>query len=228
MKLNKKEKDYNKLVKACIEQNLQKVKKLINNGVDVNYVCDDSSVLLQSTVKSNSTIVAFLLSRSANVNFKNKSNETPLMIAAQTRNINIIELLLSCGANVNAVCDKGYTALLYACYYRDVNIIETLLTFGSDVNAACEKGYTPLMIACHHHNLNIISTLLMYGADVNATCNKGYTALMIAIKSRSYDILDIVELLIHHGADKTIKNKEGLDALHYANSVKHDIVNVLK
>ena len=150
-----------------------------------------------------------------------------LMYACAAHDLAKVKILISNGADVNYVCNN-YSVLLHASAKSTNFIVAFLISKGADVNFKNQFNETPLMYACHYHNADIIEILLQCGADVNASCDEGYTPLMIACKSRSYDDYDIVKTLLNHGADKTLKNKKGFDALHYAESIKDDIVSLLK
>lgn len=69
------------------------------------------------------------------------------------------------------------------------------------------KGATPLMQAIEFNNsLKLIEALLQHGAKVNTKDFVGNTALhMAALEGRK----DVAELLLGHGADKSIVNAEG-------------------
>jgi len=67
--------------------------------------------LLASIKPGNSTAVASLLKRGANVNAVDKNGRTPLMLAAQQREAKIVRLLLSAGADLEAKDREGKTAL---------------------------------------------------------------------------------------------------------------------
>lgn len=102
---------------------------------------------------------------------------------------------------------------------------------GADVNAKNKiDGTTPLMYAIRRLNINAVKLLLKKGADVSAAAKDGRTPLMHAIlaagttsMTTEYNprnnppgysqtfrqALEIVRLLIKHGADVHVRNKDG-------------------
>ena len=68
-----------------------------------------------------------LIQHGADVNAKNKSLETPIMMAAKHNYVEIIDLLLKNAADVNRKDNDNYTALLVA----DSDLNEISLTFFS-------------------------------------------------------------------------------------------------
>lgn len=81
---------------------------------------------------------------------------------------------------------------------------------GLDVKETDDNGVTLLMVAMRQGNPDIIDILLKEGADVNAQDNYGNTALMY-----TFNLINI-EHLVRHGADFTIKNKNGDDPVSQA------------
>ena len=67
--------------------------------------------LLASIKPGNSTAVASLLQRGANVNAVDENGRTPLMLAAQRSDTKIVRLLLGAGADLEAKDREGKTPL---------------------------------------------------------------------------------------------------------------------
>jgi len=135
----------------------------------------------------------------------------------------IIGLLLFYGANVNSQNRSGNTAihesikcLLFSNDLRN-EVITILLAHNADVNIQNNNGFTALHLATYMHSTNeaknnlieTIKILLDYKADVNIKTNLESTALHMAIYcyhiSRSKN-LEVIKLLLDHGADCTITN----------------------
>lgn len=74
-------------------------------------------------------------------------------------------------------------------------------------------------------DLETVRKLIQFGADVNSTSND-MTPAMYAAK---YNRVEILELLVKHGAHLATKTTKGLTAMDYANrSQAHDAVAYLK
>lgn len=99
---------------------------LLENGAEVNARNNKGfTVLMYACINSfkNASIVEFLISKGANVNAKEDSNnETALMFATAAGNIEAVSALIRNGADVNAKARNGATAL----------------------SAAISKGYTEI------------------------------------------------------------------------------------
>ena len=85
-------------LRAVKNGNINKVRALINKGVDVNTKTDKGvSALMISTYWNNIEIVKLLIDRNANVNEKDNYGETALMRAVRRDHTEIVELLKNAG-----------------------------------------------------------------------------------------------------------------------------------
>ena len=108
--------------------------------------------------------------------------------------------------------DHGGPAVMEA-FHRGVSdeVIEKLLESGADLEAPNGDGMT----AMHAQVMDAYSvrTLLGWKADVNAQCNKGNTHLHYATAAGN---VEVVNILIAHGADLGKVNEKGQTALEMA------------
>ena len=103
-----------------------------------------------------------------------------------------------------------------------VDVVEKLLVHGADPNLAADVyeddigviRYTPLNIAascfCGSKQKwsewrRCMELLLSHGAHVNQRTPEGWTALHDLVGNRDADSLDLVQLLLQHGADVSLK-----------------------
>ena len=115
-----------------------------------------------------------------------------------------------------------------AVFMGRAQVVEILLERGADVLGKTSGGDSPLHLACYGKRMAgrkaIIGQLLLHGADVSDRNNEngadddeagagGRTPLHIAIAYRS---IQATKLLLAHGADISIKEGEGYNALHWA------------
>ncbi|KAL6079807.1 hypothetical protein STEG23_033898 [Scotinomys teguina] len=76
-----------------------------------------------------------------------------------------------------------------------------------------EGKRTALHFACFYGHLNLVIFLLLKECDINALDNAKSTPLMKAVQSRE---TEIVSVLLHNGADLTVKDCNGEAAIHHA------------
>eukprot|EP01084_Bolivina_argentea_P018123 33791_1 len=115
-----------------------------------------------------------------NINYRDKSLQTPIMWACSMGHIQIIDLLMSFGANLTD-CDKDkYTALHYAVTEKKPDVVKLLVVnYKSkiNINAKNNQGDTALHRSIHYSDKQISSLLITNGANINALNNVQETPL---------------------------------------------------
>ena len=97
------------------------------------------------------------------------------------------------------------------------SVLALLLDAGGSINARSNGGWTPLMLCVEDDRPGSFATLIDRGdaLDLNAKDREGCTALLwAAVHNRS----GFVQLLLHAGAEPTIRNIYGESALNAARS----------
>lgn len=106
-------------------------------------------------------------------------------------------------------------------------LVEALINRGVDLTVTNEDGDTALHVAAAKaDNVAITAKLLMAGSDVNAIGNRGATPLHYAVDTAD---VSMVELLVHHNADRSATDHSQRTALDIAEKdQKQDLVLLLK
>jgi ankyrin repeat protein len=169
---------------------------------------------------------------------------TALAYAARANSVEAVTALLDAGADINQTTGYGWSPLLVAAQNRFYRLGSFLLDKGADPNRANNGGWTPLYLTVDNRNieggdypvrkgdmdhLEFIKKLLDKGADVNARMKDstetrtvftnqwldedGATAFLRA--SQSSD-LEVMHLLLAHGADPKIATAGDVTALQVA------------
>ena len=102
---------------AAENGNLKALKKLLDDGADVNAKDSSGSTPLHNAA-GQKEIAELLITKGANVIATNMHGMTPLHIAAQLGCKEVVELLITKGADVNAIDIDGSTPLNYAKSYK--------------------------------------------------------------------------------------------------------------
>lgn len=159
--------------------------------------------------------------------YAKKAAATPLHCACIMDSVDAVNILLDRGANMLIANQYGRLAICYAYDNNNFEIVRAMLERGFPVNTKISQWSTPLTEACSKRDVQMVRLLMDMKADVNMSgsdCPGGLklTPLMDVCDGREgaemsgESVLDIVKLLIEHGADPGIKSKYGKVAFNYA------------
>jgi len=126
------------LFRVCMQGNLDMVKKLLDEGIDVN-IRDEHlwTPLMDAAIFERIDVIDELIDRGADINAVNEDGASSLIIVARnTRNIRIIKSLLDCGADYDIICDEGKKMIDHLPEYEKVEIEEYISNLPCDVKPA--------------------------------------------------------------------------------------------
>ncbi len=171
--------------------------------------------------------------------------DTPLHLAAASLQVDVAKLLIKTGAEVNATNRRGAPPLHYACDprprcgtwnpVRQGQMIDLFVKHGSQVDIADRGGATALHRAVRARSPAAVRHLLRAGANINSRLGKHRsTPLHLAVQSTGAggtagaikEQLEIIEILMAHGANPLAKDTAGKTVLDSARSPK--ILDALK
>ena len=233
------------LFAAANNGNLERIKELLQKGVDVNgdYHEFDPTPLTCAAENGHADCVKYLVEAGADVNCRDSDDRTALMYAITYELDDCVDILLESGAETEVVCGGfGETPLMMAAERGKLKCLSLLLKKGACVNHRDFKGYTALMYAL---NEDVVKMLLESGANVNQkaegskssfTCsymlgddandvtkyrNDGKTALFCARNE------EVVHALVAAGANVNEKDRNDETALFRASWQNEKIVKAL-
>ena len=106
-----------------------------------------SKLLLSAIVQGQAARVKSLLNSGADPNHPDAQGRTPLILAAEERQVGIAQDLIRAGANVEIRSKTGERALIFAAKKGSTPVMELLLKAGAKVNAKDKYGNTALMFS---------------------------------------------------------------------------------
>src|SRR5215510_7742573 len=150
------------LIDAIKSGNVESVRALLKQHVDVNAALPDGTTALHWAADANANEVAqLLIAAGAKANAVNRYGVTPLTLAATKGNAVLAEALLKAGANPNVTVGEGETILMTAARTGNVGTIKALVAHGADVNAAEQwQGETALMYAAIENHADAVKRLV--------------------------------------------------------------------
>lgn len=210
-----------KLADAIKDGNLESVKKLIEQGADVNNTDEPHygrTPLIIACSKGYIEIVKTLIIAGADVNKKGRRKETPLLAACddydRVKPPEIVELLLKNNADPE-LYNKGEDGPLhYAAMYGRTEAVKLLVNYGAKINVKGAYGRTPLIYAASE-SPEMVQFLIDHGADIKATNNSKENALFELISDEDPNT-EIAQILIDSGIDIHLVNDYHGTALHWA------------
>ncbi|MBQ7594773.1 MAG: ankyrin repeat domain-containing protein [Synergistaceae bacterium] len=199
----------------------EKIEAQINDETDINALDDDGYSLLSYAVMSNNPEnVKKILELGADVNIKlgvkfNVLGYVALLFAVNEQvnkrvndvNHEIVSILIQAGADMS-------DAMLIGIRAGSLEFVDLLFQNGADINGKFAEEQTPFAIAIlgmkSEVKPDVIKYLVEHGANLNEIFDLGdnviTTALNICI---TMGRIDLMRILLEHGADPNIKDNRG-------------------
>ncbi|KAG6609365.1 26S proteasome regulatory complex, subunit PSMD10 [Phytophthora cinnamomi] len=201
---------------------------VLDPEVDINWQCVQSygaTPLIAGISNGHNEVVQVLLSADAELGvLKTPDRNSPLHEAAFRGDPDVLQLVLNKALEkssedavslINLQNQFGNTPLHNAARTGSPECVSHLLQAGAEHSIKNVNGSIALHHACYSEkpNLEVVQLLVEAGSDVNALDQQGYSPLIVAAKKNQ---TEAIEFLRKRGADNTLKNSFGENALHFA------------
>jgi len=220
------------LMWAAAERHFGAVKVLLDHGADVNA---RSKFVPAANGRGFEGRTPVAPERGEAVEEFASGSLTPLMLAGREGDVESARLMIAAGADVNAIAGDRKDALGLAIFNGNYEFASFLIDNKANLNQADTQGFTPLFWAVDRRNMEtapnfpwvvttdplpLIRKLLDAGANPNALVNNTPRARMRAgsprivfatplMRAAFSGDLELVKLLLSHGADPKIISKDG-------------------
>lgn len=221
---------------ACQNGNSKMVKQMLEAGADANLALPgDESPLHTACRTGKLESVKLLVNAGAKINARELQKQTPMMWAAAEGHAELVRYLLEKEAEFKKPLASGFTPLLFAVRQGHLDVAKALIDAGAAVNEAAKvkrgrkrmrDGTSPLVLAVENGHFELAAYLLTAGADAN-DLRSGYAPLHVlswvrkSVKGDGDDglptpqgsgdmtSLELVKVLVKHGADPNLRLKGG-------------------
>jgi len=184
------------------------IKNQVNNRNNLSFKIDyededGRNVLHHSAIGGNLQIIDTVLKTSnLDVDCRDSSGKTPLMLAAMNNHPSAVEFLLEKGATINAKDNENRNALMLCATKGNRELVDVLTKNSIRLDDQDNLGNTALIWATLANNLQMADALIASGADLDLQNKLGNTALIIAAGSNE----EIAKILVNENADLYIQN----------------------
>ncbi|WP_141501375.1 ankyrin repeat domain-containing protein [Paenibacillus luteus] len=183
---------------------------------DVTFV---GKAFIEAAERGETEKVLQYLKDGIDINVRDDRGRTAILAATHRNRVDTVQALRDAGADLNLQDDRLDNPLLYAGAEGKLEIVKLMNEAGADPAITNRFGGTALIPASEHGYVEVVEELLKNSSiDVNHINNLGWTALMEAIVLSDGDEKQqqVIQLLIEHGADVNIPDKEGITPLEHA------------
>lgn len=166
------------------------------------------------------------LGSAANSDIKDASGRTPLLLAVRKNHLNAAKVLFDAGADPNVQDRQLDSPFLYAGAAGYVEIVR-LLAPRANTSVTNRYGGIALIPASERGHVETVRFLLEHtDTKVNHVNGLGWTALLEAIilSDGGPRHQQVVELLIRHGADVNLADKDGVMPLEHASARRYTAI----
>lgn len=202
-------KEHNILMDAIMEDNTQLALLLMEKGVSLDYIDSDGVTFRAlAAYKGLYEVMEVLVRHTLDAGIAQEENINPLIASASEGHYKIVQLLLEKNVfHANIIDSDGSNSLMTAAVRGHTDVVKLLLANHIDVNARNIDGHTALMFAYNAKNqLETLSNKYSDYISSNTTIVDGSLSL---VKNAVQTQYNIIQMLIKHGADTTIKDNLG-------------------
>jgi len=171
---------------------------------------EQKNIKIIDAAKNNNLHYLKLNITQSNINTRDQTAATLLIIASQRGYFDLVKFLIKNNADIDITNSVGQTALNLATYYGHYSVAIYLINNNANVNKADEKFIlTPLIAASIKNRIKIGELLLKKGANINT--GDGINNFTPLFWAAAYNNIDFVKLLLNYNPDISVISKYKTD-----------------
>ena len=177
-----------------------------------------SAALLAAATTGDPDAAAIALRQGADLEAKDRSGRTPLILAATHDRVDAARLLVALGANPDTQDAQRDSAWLVTGVTGSVAMLEALLPANPDLRLRNRFGGVSLIPASERGHVDYVRRVVLTDINVNHVNNLGWTALLEAVilGDGSAPYQEIVQILLDAGARADLADRDRVTALQHA------------
>ncbi|XP_071084298.1 ankyrin repeat domain-containing protein 50-like isoform X1 [Haliotis cracherodii] len=208
--------DCDRLGVASRDGDLEEVKRLLSQGVDINCRGLGSwTPVMRAAWYGHRDVVELLVSKGADVSLVDEDGDNILHLACMRGHLETVKYVLSLHVvDINSRGQGSRTPVMRAAAGGHIDVVELLASKGADVSMVDKDSDNILHYACMRGHLETVKFVLSLNVvDINSRGQGRTTPVMRAAAGGHRDV---VELLMSKGADVSLVDKDGDNILHLA------------
>jgi uncharacterized protein len=181
--------------------------------------------LLAAVERGDAQGVIALLHAGAAPDTADPRGRTAITTAVFSRHAEVVCELVASGADVDRQDADGFNAVLACGVTGDVAVLRQVLRGRPDLTIRNRYGGVAIIPAAERGHVDVVRELLeRTDIAVNHVNDLGWTALLEAVilGDGGPAHVEIVRLLLQHGADPSLADRDGVTALEHARRKGHD------
>lgn len=199
------------VLQTVIIGNVDAAKYFGSLGIKYNFIMNDGKNMIHvASENAQKDIVPFLVESGCDINATDKENNTPLLISIEHDNSDLAKALIENGASVEKKNSDGQTPIYYAISKFSNATFQAIMDNKANIEATDKKNRTPFLFAYEVDNLEAAKRLIKAGSSFPKQ------HLLTAVKDQKRQYLP---LLLEAGADISVTDNAGQNALHVASSM---------
>ncbi|WP_254069846.1 ankyrin repeat domain-containing protein [Pimelobacter simplex] len=188
-----------------------------------------NAALLRAARTGDADGVAVALRAGADIETRDEHERTALLLAATYDRVAAAEVLVAMGASADALDDRHDTPWLVTGVTGSVRMLEALLPANPDLTIRNRYGGLSPIPASERGHADYVRRVVQTGVDLDHVNDLGWTALLEAVilGDGGEAHQEIVRILLAHGADRTIADRDGVTPLQHAERRGYDEIAAL-